>query len=230
MAVTGNPINVDSYFEITRDQIGNRIGYAVDAELSPRIASTIDEYIQKVKSLIEPSYTYVIKSVHHIEESKVFINESTVLESNVISQILQRCNKVAVFALTIGNRLEDMTAQLGEQGLIVEAFILDSIGSSYTERAADFVHGIVGEMAHLQNLSVSRRFSPGYCDWPISQQKDIFEMLGDNLPDITLSADYMMNPEKSVSGIIGIGPHDSEVASCNPCSSCTKQTCLWRRA
>ena len=136
---------------------------------------------------------------------------------------------MAIFALTIGGRLEELTAQLGNDGLIVDAFILDAIGSATTEKSADFVHGIIGELAHLQNLAVSRRFSPGYCDWDISQQEIIFKALNGNLPGIELSNDYVMTPEKSVSGIIGIGPRDSEVSSYNPCSTCDKFTCLWRR-
>ena len=228
MTVIGNRINVESYFEITREKIGKRIGYATDAELSPRIASLVDEYIEKAKSLIEPSYTYTILDVRQVEKPTVFIEKSIMLESYVISEVLQHCTKAAIFALTIGSRLEDMTAQLSDKGLIVEAFILDSIGSSYTEKAADFVHGIIGELAHIKGLAISRRFSPGNCDWHVSQQKVIFDVLASN-SDIKLKDEYLMTPEKSVSGIIGIGPQDGEVTSCNPCRICDKFTCLWRR-
>ena len=229
MAITGNRIDVDSYLEIKRESISNRIGYTSDAELSPRIASLIDEYIGHAKSLIEPSYTYTILDIQQINGSTIFIDDSITLESNIISQVLEPCTKVAVFALTIGDRLEEMTAKLGDRGLIVEAFILDAIGSSTTEKAAEFVHGIIGELADLRDLTVSRRFSPGYCDWDISQQEAIFRALNGASPGIELSDDYLMTPEKSVSGIIGIGPKDSEVNTYNPCSTCSKFTCLWRR-
>ena len=229
MAITGNRISVDDYLEITRENICNRIGYITDTELSPRIAALMDEYLDKAKSLVEPSYTYSIFDIRQVKESIVLIDDSIIFESHVISQVLKPCTKVAIFTLTIGDRLEKMIAQLGDKGLIMESFILDAIASSLTEKAADFVHGIIGELAQLRGLSISRRFSPGHCDWDISQQKLIFKALKGISAGIQLSDDYLMKPEKSVSGIIGIGPHDSEVASCNPCKTCDKLTCTWRR-
>lgn len=230
MEITENRISLDSYLEISAGNICKRIGYTADAQVSPRIESLIEEYMGKARDLIEPVYTYAMQNIQQVKGTSVQIDKSITLDSQVISQVLSPCNNVAVFALTIGDKLEKMTAELGEQGLILEAFILDSIGSSFTEKTAEVVNGIISEMANIQNQSVSRRFSPGYCDWHISQQKMLFKILDRNVPGITLSDDYMMTPEKSITGIIGIGPSDSEVATFNPCAICTKHSCLWRRA
>lgn len=228
MAVTGNRIDVQTYLEIDRDEIGRRIGYARDAELSPRIASLVDDYLARAKYLIDPVYTYAIRDIREVDHPVVAIDGDVELESQVISQVMERCTGVALFALTIGSQLEETTTRLGEEGLITDAFVLDAIGSSYTEKAADFVQGIIGELAQLKGMAISRRFSPGYCDWHISQQRIIFETLGPG-SDISLSDDYLMSPEKSVSAIIGIGTAESGVSTYTPCSTCEKHHCLWRR-
>ena len=38
-----------------------------------------------------------------------------------------------------------------------------------------------------------------------------------------------MIPQKSISGIIGIGPCDDTVGNYNPCNTCKKQDCVGRR-
>ena len=229
MEKTGHHIRLESFFNITSREVESRIGYTVDADISPRIASLIDEYIRQARTLIEPSYSYNILRIQDVDGHVVQIDGPLLLESQVISKVLNRCTQVAAFGVTIGSHLETRADELGDKGLILEAFILDTIGSCVTEKAVDFVQGIIGEMAHLQNLAISRRFSPGYCDWNINQQKAVFAALGNSNPGITLSEDYMMRPEKSVSGIIGIGPQDSDIATYTPCKECKKTACLWRR-
>ncbi|MFO8101103.1 MAG: hypothetical protein R6U37_02875 [Dehalococcoidia bacterium] len=229
MAVTGYHINVDFFLEITKDSMLKRIGYASDEGLSPRIPSLIEEYFEKAKCLIDPSYSYIIRDIDRVEEPLVFIKDSSILESHIISETLKRCRSVAIFTSTIGDELEKMVAWLGNSDAVLESYILDAIGSEMIEKAADFVHGIIGELANISGLAVSRRFSPGNCDWDISQQKVIFEALGDKSGGVELSHDYLMIPTKSISGIIGVGSAESGIATYNPCKTCTDTNCLWRR-
>ncbi len=229
MEIAGNPIDIEAYLAVTKDEVCARIGYSPDVEPSARVASIVDEYISTAKQLIEPSYAYNILDIKSIEPPRISVNSSIAFQSRVISNVLTPCTSVAVFALTIGGGLEEMAARLGEKELILEAFVLDIIGSSMTEKAADFVQGIIGEMANIRGMAISKRYSPGYCDWDIKQQELVFQALEGNNPGIKLSEDYLMTPEKSVSGIIGIGPSELGIATFNPCKTCAKKTCLWRR-
>ncbi|MFO8009194.1 MAG: vitamin B12 dependent-methionine synthase activation domain-containing protein [Dehalococcoidia bacterium] len=229
MEIAGNPIDIEAYLGVTKDEIYTRIGYSPDVEPSARVASIVDEYITTAKQLIEPSYAYNIIDIKSVDPPRISVNSSIAFQSSVISHVLTRCTSVAVFALTIGGGLEEMAARLGEKELILEAFVLDIIGSTMTEKAADFVQGIIGEMANIRGMAISKRYSPGYCDWDIKQQELVFQALEGNNPGIKLSEDCLMTPEKSVSGIIGIGPSERGIATFNPCRTCAKKTCLWRR-
>ncbi|GAH91002.1 unnamed protein product, partial [marine sediment metagenome] len=51
----------------------------------------------------------------------------------------------------------------------------------------------------------SRRLSPGYCDWKIDQQKMVFRAMKDDSAGVRLTEECLMLPQKSISGIIGIG-------------------------
>ena len=212
---------------IDKQQVLNGIGYDADYEPSARIKSLVDGYIENYHNLINSSFSYVISDIDSVQGSCVSIENSITLESKVIARLLEQCERVAIFILTIGNHLEEMVAYLAENGLVLQATVLDAIGSGAAEQLAVSVEDMIREIAHVKGLNISRRFSPGYCDWDVAQQDMIFQALNGNPAGVNLTDEYLMLPNKSISGIIGIG--NSNIENYNPCKVCLKQDCPGRR-
>jgi hypothetical protein len=227
MLVTNDRVDVD--IEIDKKQLCHYIGYNDGHKLSARISSLIDDYVEHAHYLINPLYSYIIKDVEWARGSISLIEDSIIFKSQVIAQLLEHCSQVAIFLVTIGKYLEETTAQLAKDGLILQATVLDAIGSGAVEKVADFVQDGIKEIAEAQGLVTSRRFSPGYCDWNIGQQRMLFYALTGNTLWIHLTGECLMVPQKSISGIIGIGPSIDNVENYNPCKTCTKQDCQGRR-
>ena len=223
MLVLSNKIKID------KQQILSHIGYCDDYEPSARITSLVNDYIENYHGLIEPAYSYAIKDIESVQEDRVTIEDSITFKSKVIAQLLKPCEKVVVFALTIGNHLEEMVCHLAENGLVLQATVLDAIGSGVTEKLAVFAEDRTRRIAFSQGLSASRRFSPGYCDWKLSEQEMVFRALNGDSAEIRLTERFLMIPQKSVSGIIGIGPDNSNIENYNPCNGCRKRDCAGRR-
>lgn len=222
-------VAISDEIDIDRAQVLHNIGYGADYKPSARIMSLINEYIENAHNLIAPSYSYVIRDIKSVKGPRVVVEDSVTFQSEVIAQLLEQCEKVAVFALTIGNHLEELVAHLAESGVIVQAAVLDAIGSGATEKVADFVQGRIVEAAQAQGLCASQRFCPGYCDWNVSEQKRVFQTMNGNSAGIRLTEGCLMLPRKSMSGIIGIGPCNGNIENYNPCKSCNKDNCLDRR-
>ena len=220
-------VSSQANIEIDKQLVLRNIGYASRHKPSPRVASVLDEYIENANQLIEPSYSYIIKDIERVRRSCVFIDGSIVFRSQVITKMLEECNKIAIFVATIGSYLEETVIRLSKDGLVLQSAILDSIGSVATEKVADHVRNEIKEIAEAEKLCTSRRFSPGYCDWTIRQQKEIFRALDGNTAGIRLTRECLMLPRKSMSGIIGIGPCNME--NYNPCKTCNKPDCQGRR-
>jgi len=220
---------ISSQIDIDRQQVLSHIGYGDDYEPSARIKSLVNDYIENYHDLIAPSYSYEIKDIVSVQGEHVTIEGSITFESKVIARLLERCEKVAIFALTIGNHLEEMVAYLAENGLVLQATVLDAIGSGAAEKLAAYVGDRIRKMANAEGLVTSRRFSPGYCDWEVSQQKMVFHALNGNSAGIRLTESLLMIPRKSVSGIIGIGLANNNIESYNPCHTCKKRDCPGRR-
>ncbi len=134
-----------------------------------------------------------------------------------------------MFVVTIGNLLEEATCQLAEDGCILQATVLDAIGSNAAEKVANSVQDKISKVANEQGLCISQRFSPGYCDWDIGQQRMLFRALSNDSAGVRLTEGCLMLPRKSISGIIGIGSFESNVENYNPCNPCKKQDCPGRR-
>jgi hypothetical protein len=221
--------HLDLDIKIGRNNVCRYLGYRDDVEPSARIASLLDEYMETARNIIEPSCSYVIKDVKVIAGSRVFVGGPVIFESEAIAKLLEKCDKVAIFVLTIGKRFDEMTRWLADSGLIVEAYVLDAVGSSMTEGLADSVQARIRDIAYAHGLRISRRFCPGYCDWDISQQGMVFRAMNGEHPGVFLTEDYLMVPEKSMSGIIGMGSYNSGVDSYSPCTTCDKRSCPGRR-
>ncbi|MCU0473924.1 MAG: hypothetical protein MUC93_11280 [Bacteroidales bacterium] len=110
---------------------------------------------------------------------------------------------------------------------------------SQVERVMGYKHGESQE--HVSDLmqdalenemigagkKITNRFSPGYCGWNVAEQKKLFKLMDDNYCGIRLTPSSLMDPVKSMSGIIGIGVNVKR----NPytCSLCDKKDCFHRR-
>lgn len=172
---------------------------------------------------------YVIKNIDELDiKSGIICIENTNL--NIGRQIcgyIKETEMVALFICTAGEGFTRMTNALNEQGDIMEAYLLDAIGSLTVENAMDKIQNELKTTLHNHHLKISNRYSPGYCNWPLSDQKSLFGLIGENPTNIELSESSLMTPRKSVSGIIGIGQHlrHHEYG----CKICTNTTCIYRK-
>jgi len=220
-------VTTNNTFDIDRRRVFRDIGYPPGSEPPARMISLVNEYIENVHQFIAPSFSYVVRDITLVKGNSVLLEDGVIFQSGVIARLLERAVKVAVFVLTIGIYLEDTSVRLAHDGLALQAAVLDAIGSDATERLADSIESQISEVAHNQGLTISRRFSPGYCDWDVSQQKMVFQTMKGDCAGVNLTDSHLMLPRKSISGIIGIG--NLGVEEYNPCSTCDKEDCVDRR-
>ena len=140
---------------------------------------------------------------------------------------IKEATQVALFLCTAGEDFTRMTTQLNEQGDIMEAYILDAIGSLTVEKAMGKIQESLKNEVQKQQMKISNRYSPGYCNWPLSDQTALFELIGENPTGIELSDSCLMTPRKSISGIIGIGKHLKHHKY--GCEICTNSSCIYRK-
>ncbi|MBA4368575.1 MAG: hypothetical protein C0403_13165 [Desulfobacterium sp.] len=142
-----------------------------------------------------------------------------------ISSRLEGRKFVCCFALTLGARSEEMIIEINEQSLMY-GYIWDALCSTLTEYYVDQAEEWIALQYMKKGLSVTRRFSPGYCDLDLLQaQKAIFNFCNPESIGIRISASGLMIPRKSITGLILAA---EKVPLRSPCNSCNRD-CKHRR-
>ncbi len=154
--------------------------------------------------------------------------EGTTFEVGVqVCGYLKEATEAALFLCTAGALFSDEAHALNAQGEFLEAYIIDAIGSLTVERAMDKIHKALEVEQAARGLKITNRYSPGYCNWPLKDQRPLFAFVGENPTGIALSESCLMHPIKSVSGVIGIGTKARRRAY--GCVICQNKTCIYRR-
>jgi hypothetical protein len=149
------------------------------------------------------------------------------LQAIVTSQLM-KSSKAALFACSIGPRMEAWRRNLEKDREEVMAHFVDTIASAAVENATDLLHDHIEGKMREQDLGITNRYSPGYCGWSVAEQQLLFSLLPEGFCGVTLTESSLMMPMKSVSGIIGIGAGVRRQGYL--CGRCGRKDCLYRES
>ena len=145
-----------------------------------------------------------------------------VLTSRVLRVNLDKAHRVFPFVATCGRELEDWSQGVTD---ILEKYWADAIKETAVRQAVRCLNEFLLE--HFQPGKLSRMNPGSLPDWPLSEQKPLFSILGEGARDIGvhLTDHCLMLPIKSVSGI-----WFPTAESFESCKLCPREKCPGRRA
>jgi hypothetical protein len=160
-----------------------------------------------------------------IQFDRVSIIGTTLNIGKRVASQLNGCNSIAFFICTLGSEFEKKMKAFQHDPL--EAYFADTIGSIKCETFANQVHQHILIEVSKTGYSVTNRYSPGYCNWGVSDQHKIFSFFGDSQTEITLNDSSLMSPIKSISGIVGTGKDVKNRPY--TCDTCADARCTYRK-
>ena len=167
-------------------------------KIDTRIETSILEMISLSKKLLQPKYA-ISFATKNIKGSEIYLDDFCI-NSKDIFKLLENSNSVCGLIATVGFSIDTKISYFLERKDIMSAFILDSIGSVAIE---ELVENICNDI-NIKYGTTTMRFSPGYGDWAIQNQKDFLQWLGADKLGITLAPSLQMMPRKSISALLGI--------------------------
>ncbi len=150
---------------------------------------------------------------------------------NSIIKHLAGCEKVACLAVTVGENIELEVTKKFAAGNYVSSVLLDAAATAAVEQAADELEKAIARVAAKESLKMRWRFSPGYGDWQLENQKKFFYVTGAPEIGMSLTESLMLVPRKSVTAIIGLEKIISDnqnIQHKKSCANCGKINCLAR--
>lgn len=200
-----------------------RYAQCTDAEES--ISALVDKCIGECKNAFTYNVCWCELPVK-ITESKADL-AFTKSNSNALIKNLAGCKKIILFGATVGIEIDRLIAKYGRISP-AKAVVFQAIGAERIEALCNAFNSEMTENCRTQALYTRPRFSPGYGDFPLDVQKDIFRVLDCSRKiGLTLNDSLLMSPSKSVTAIIGISDKKTECKI--PCSDCAKSNCTFRR-
>lgn len=132
------------------------------------------------------------------------------------NRILADCHTAAVLVCTLGAEFDLWVRQLQMRDM-ARAAMLDALGSAYVESGCDAAEDAI--RARFPGKHLSDRFSPGYGDFPLAAQPELAAFAGASRIGVTVTDSLLMNPQKSVTAMVGIAdtPQPARVRGCAYC-------------
>jgi hypothetical protein len=155
------------------------------------------------------------------------IGKEYFLPGKIVINQLKKSTSAALFICTAGKDISIRSKELMNEGLLVEGYVMDVLGSVTVEKAMDKIQESLKEEMKMAGMGISDRYSPGYCNWSVAEQQKLFSLFPEKFCGVSLSESSLMNPIKSVSGIIGIGKEMKQKGYL--CNWCNDENCIYRR-
>ncbi len=178
----------------------------------------------------------VFADISKDEFERVYRGEGRNETRTPVQEIFPRAERLALFAVTVGQKVHDRINGLFDASDFALASMLDSVASAGVERAADLLEARFEAAGMTREAKgrplVTMRYSPGYCGWHVSGQKQLFAFLKPDDIGIALRESSLMEPLKSASGVfIEAMPEVHVFDDTFPmCGSCEDHSCRDRIA
>lgn len=227
--MTGSTYQFDfKDLKISSSMIETVLGYK-EGEDREIVTSLIEEILTECHEIsnIKAEFRVYNDARFDNETKSITINNVKFQIKKIVFAQIKNSDSVALFLCTAGAEIGLRSRKAMQERDFLKGYIYDVVGSQIVEAAADLVQADLEKSVIASGMKITNRYSPGYCGWDVAEQHKLFELLPDNYCGIHLTPSALMDPVKSISGIIGIG----KTVKSNPytCRMCDMKDCVYRR-
>ena len=189
-----------------RDLIMSRLGYDKNrTTLSAQTMRDIERLIEKTEKTMDITAAYRISGITRITPPQIILEDGTILSGQKLAELLKNSRQALIMGATGGTKVMKLIERLQQEGKMSEAVVIDAAASEITDSALDFVMAMVNQYLRPKGKFLTKmRFSPGYGDFDILQQKEFYRLLNAQDLGIMINEACLLIPEKSVFAIAGI--------------------------
>lgn len=202
-------------------------GESPEDEIAEKVRTSIDEVVEAS----QPRAIYERYPLELFDGEEDLAIGGVSFKSRDLKLNLKGCQYVYLMGATIGIGVDRLIAR-ASVGDMTKATIYQAAGAAYVEEYCDYINEEIRKKALEEGMVLRPRFSPGYGDFALENQKDIFRLLNlSKHTGISLSDSMLMSPSKSVTAVIGVkekeeGSPEREIKK--NCKDCPKKDCEFR--
>lgn len=209
--------------QINRDEALRYLGYPGKG-LTPELMADLTRCERQILDSVRPRAVWKLFA---LLPDGSFAGTDFSPQGRDVPELLKDCSQAILMAVTLGAECETLLRRSQVRN-IGDAVLLDAVASAAVENVCDNVCDDLSE--YFAPRCLTDRFSPGYGDFPFSQQRELFQILDITRQiGVSLSESGMMLPQKSVTALIGVSdrPQPHRHRGCENCR--LFETCALRR-
>jgi hypothetical protein len=200
------------------------LGVPAGRDAGARVDGVLADALAEFREAAEPRA--IVADVDAGRFARVYEGEGDNDVPSPLAEIFTQAEALTLFAVTVGPALSERIAELFDEGQLALGATLDAVASEGTELAGVRLDRTVLAEARARGrageTSTILRYSPGYCGWNITGQRALFAELEPGQIGISLNESCLMEPLKSISGVMVLGPagiheFDDDYSFCGSC-------------
>ncbi len=219
---------LDLQVSVTPEHVLRMMGCRKGQPVRPEVRDLVDRLLAETRELLVPRGIYTMRRVERMADDELVIEGCPPIRGS-IAGFLKPARRVAAFVLTVGPEVEHLATRRMDGGATLEGFALNAIGSAAADLASDALSEEVYWREAGPTEGITPPYSPGYCGMALEEQEKLFSIVDAARIGVRLWPTMIMEPIKSVSGLLGIGDAQEVMSHGVPCQWCDLETCRMRR-
>jgi hypothetical protein len=191
---------------VPQEKVYRRLGYRKGATRIPtRQRGEVEEYIADARSLIHLQGAAIRMPIKEIGPAGIVLAGDVAFESRQLTAFLRDCREVVLMGSTAGSDImEAMEKDTAAQNL-TRRVVLDAVASETVDASLDWIMAYFNiELRRENKALMQRRYSAGYGDFSLENQKTMHRLLELDRIGVEITANCILVPEKSVTAITGV--------------------------
>ena len=186
--------------------IYRRLGYKRGiTKVDERKREEIGRYIEYAASLISLKGAGLRVPLKRVDPPLIVLKTGADIRSAKLARFLNGCKEVLFIGATAGSVVMEAIRGDTEGGDMTRGVVIDAVASEMTDAALDWIMGFFNRLLARENARLTRgRFSAGYGDFLLENQKMMYDMLELDRIGVTINENFILMPEKSVTAVVGI--------------------------
>ena len=202
--------------------------------LPTRLVALVDAAFNLYVRLARPRA--LIGVIGHDEFAGVYAGDGHNSHETPLEAIVPRADRLALYVATVGDPVSQAIGDLFDQQEPALGYMLDAVASEAADGLSHAAgRALMDRLRETEGVGDEARvlpYSPGYCGWHVTGQRKLFAALDPGRIGVTLNASCLMQPLKSVSGVLVVG--SGEAHRFHPtytfCEHCGTRQCRDRMA
>ena len=188
------------------DAVYRRLGYKRGiTKVDEREKEKIERHIEYAASLVSLKGAGLRVPLERVDPALVVLGTGTDIKSAKLAGFLKGCKETLFIGSTAGSAVMNAIRGDIEGGDMARGVVIDAVASEMADAALDWIVGFFNRLLARESARLTKgRFSAGYSDFLLENQKMMYDMLELDRIGVTINENFILMPEKSVTAVVGI--------------------------